>query len=119
MNKWLNWKPECSNSKLAEMEQDEFSQNKAKCFERIENQSVKEASLYARKILFPVVHIPDKDLRIVYELYRTAVIEGSALYQCKDEEQAQQRVQHFNRFLPLDRWACVIRENELNILTTN
>tara|TARA_B100000745_G_C19857272_1_gene285058 strand:- start:118 stop:270 length:153 start_codon:yes stop_codon:yes gene_type:complete len=47
MNKWLNWKPECSNSKLAEMEQDEFSQNEAKCFERIENQSVKEASLNA------------------------------------------------------------------------
>ena len=117
MNKWLNWKPECSNSKLAEMEQDEFSQNEAKCFERIENQSVKEASLNARKILFPDVHIPDKDLRIVYELYRTAVIEGSALYQCKDEEQAQQWVKHFNRNLPPDRWACVIRENELNILT--
>ena len=119
MNKWLNWKPECSNSNLAEMEQDEFSQNEAKCFERIENQSVKEASLNARKILFPDVHIPDKDLRIVYELYRTAVIEGSALYQCKDEEQAQQWVKHFNRNLPTDRWACVIRENELNILTTS
>ena len=88
MNKWLNWKPECSNSKLAEMEQDEFSQNEAVRYENIKNQSVKEASLNARKILFPDVHIPDKDLRIVYELYRTAVIEGSALYQCKDEEQA-------------------------------
>ena len=78
-----------------------------------------DLSLYARKILFPNVHIPDKDLRIVYELYRTAVIEGSALYQCKDEEQAQQWVKHFNRNLPTDRWACVIRENELNILTTS
>ena len=117
MNKWLNWKPECSNSKLAEMEQDEFSQNEAKCFERIENQSVKEASLNARKILFPDVHIPDKDLRIVYELYRTAIVAGSALYQCKDEEQAKLWEQHFKRNLPTDRWACVIRENELNILT--
>ena len=80
-------------------------------------QSVKEASLNARKKLFPDVHIPDIELRIVYELYRTAVIEGSALYQCKDEEQAQQWVKHFNRNLPTDRWACVIRENELNILT--
>ena len=117
MNKWLNWKPECSNSKLAEMEQDEFSQNEAKCFERIENQSVNEASLNARKILFPDVHIPDIELRIVYELYRTAVIEGSALYQCKDEEQAILWEKHFKRNLPTDRGACVIRENELNILT--
>ena len=85
MNKWLNWKPECSNSKLAEMEKDELSENEAMCYKNIKNQSVKEASLNARKILFPDVHIPDKDLRIVYELYRTAVIEGSALYQCKDE----------------------------------
>ena len=119
MNKWLNWKPECSNSKLAEMEQDEFSQNEAKCFEIIENQSVQEATLNARKALFPEVLIPDIELRTVYELYRTAVIEGSALYQCKDEEQAQQWVQHFNRYLPTDRWACVIRENELKILTTS
>ena len=115
MNKWLNWKPECSNSKLAEMEQDEFSQNEAKCFERIENQSVKEASLNARKEMFPDVHIPDIELRIVYELYRTAVIEGSGLYQCKDEEQANRWVQHINRNLPTDRGAGVIRENELNI----
>jgi len=50
-------------------------------------------------------------------LYRTAVIEGSALYQCKDEEQAKLWEQHFKRNLPTDRWACVIRENELNILT--
>ena len=117
MNKWLNWKPECSNSKLAEMEQDEFSQNEAKCFERIENQSVKEASLNARKILYPDVHIPDTELRVIYELYRTAVIEGSVLYQCKDEEQANRWEQYFKRNLPTDRWACVIRENELNILT--
>ena len=115
MNKWLNWEPECSNSKLAEMEQDEFSQNEAKCFERIENQSVQEPSLNARKALFPEVLIPDMELRTVYELYRTAVIEGSALYQCKDEEQANRWVQHFNRNLPTDRGACVIRENELNI----
>ena len=115
MNKWLNWKPDCSNSKLVEMEQDEFSQNEAKCFERIENQSVKEASLNARKKLFPDVHIPDTELRLIYELYRTAVIEGSVLYQCKDEEQANRWVQHFNRNLPTDRGAGVIRENELNI----
>ena len=118
MNKWLKWKPECSNSNLAEMEQDEFSQNKAKCFERIENQSVKEASLNARKAMFPEVQIPDLDLKTVYKIYRTAIIEGSALYKCKDEEQAQQWVKHFNRNLPTDRWACVIRENELNILKT-
>ena len=117
MNKWLNWKPDCSNSKLAEMEKDELSENEAMCYKNIKNQSVKEASLNARKILSPDVHIPDKDLRIVYELYRTAVIEGSALYQCKDEEQANRWVQHFNRNLPTVRWACVIRENELNILT--
>ncbi len=93
--------------------------NKAECFERIENQSVKEAALNARKILFPDVHIPDIELRIVYELYRTAVIEGSVLYQCNDEEQANRWVQHFNRNLPTDRWACIIRKNELNILTMN
>ena len=101
------------------LEPTKVTENKAECFERIENQSVKEASLNARKILFPDVHIPDKDLRIVYELYRTAVIEGSALYQCKDEEQAKRWVKHFNRNLPPDRWACVIREIELNILTTS
>ena len=117
MNKWLNWKPECSNSKLSEMEKDELSEYEAVRYENIKNQSVKEASLNARKILFPDVHIPDIELRIVYELYRTAVIEGSVLYQCKDEEQANRWVQHFNGNLPLDRWACVIRENELNIST--
>ena len=106
-------------SNLQSLEPTTVAENKAECFERIENQSVKEASLNARKILFPDVHIPDKDLRIVYELYRTAVIEGSALYQCKDEEQAKRWEQHFNRNLPPDRWACVIRENELNILTTS
>ena len=75
MNKWLNWKPECSNSKLAEMEQDVFSQNEAKCFERIENKSVKEASLNARKILFPEVLIPDIDLRTVYFFLIIGVID--------------------------------------------
>ena len=53
-----------------------------------------------------------KDLRIVYELYRTAIVEESVLYKCKDEEQAKRWEQHFNRNLPLDRWACIIRENE-------
>ena len=115
MNKWLNWKPECSNSKLVEMEKDELSENEAKCFERIENQSVKEASRNARKKLFPDVHIPDTELRLIYELYRTAVIEGSVLYQCHDEEQANRWVQHFKRNLPTKRGACVIRENELKI----
>ena len=102
-------------SNLQSLEPTTVAENKAECFERIENQSVKEASLNARKILFPDVHIPDKDLRIVYELYRTAVIEGSALYQCKDEEQAILWEKHFKRNLPTDRGACVIRENELNI----
>ena len=102
-------------SNTQSVESAEVSDTEAECFERIENQSAKEASLNARKILFPDVHIPDKDLRIVYELYRTAVIEGSALYQCKDEEQANRWVQHFNRNLPTDRGAGVIRENELNI----
>ena len=101
------------------MEQDKFSQNEAKCFERIENQSLKHASQNARKVLFPDVHIPDKDLRIVYELYRTAIVEESVLYQCKDEEQAKRWVKHFNSNLPPDRWTCAIRENELNILTTS
>ena len=93
----------------------EVSNTGAECFEIIENQSVQEATLNARKALFPEVLIPDIELRTVYELYRTAVIEGSALYQCKDEEQANRWVQHFNRNLPTDRGACVIRENELNI----
>jgi len=115
MNKWLNWKPECSNSKLAEMEQDEFFQNEAKCFERTENESDTGILLNARKVLYPDVHITDTELRIVYELYRTAVIEGSVLFQCKDERQANRWAQHFNRNLPTDRGAGVIRENELNI----
>ena len=68
--------------------------------------------------MFPEVQIPDLELKTVYKLYRTAIVEGSALYQCKDEEQAKLWEQHFNRNLPLDRWACVIRENELNILKT-
>ena len=119
MNKWLNWKPECSNSKLVEMEKDELSENEAVRYENIKNQSVQEPSLNARKALFPEVIIPDMELRTVYELYRTAVIEGSALYQCKDEEQANRWAEHFNRNLPLDQWACVIRENELNILKTS
>ena len=101
------------------MEQDEFSQNEAKCFERIENQSLKHASQNAKKVLFPDVHIPDKDLRIVFELYRTAIVQESILYKCKDEEQVKRWEQNFNRNLPPDRWACVIRENELNILTTS
>ena len=97
------------------LEPTKVTDNKAECFERIENQSVKEASLNARKAMFPEVQIPDLDLKTVYKLYRTAVIEGSALYQCKDEEQANRWVQHFNRNLPTDRGAGVIRENELNI----
>ena len=97
------------------LEPTKVTENKAECFERIENQSVKEASLNARKILFPDVHIPDIELRVVYELYRTAIVAGSALYQCKDEEQAKLWEQHFKRNLPTDRGACVIRENELNI----
>ena len=50
---------------------------------------------------------------------RTEIVEESVLYKCKDEEQAKRWEQHFNRNLPLDRWACIIRENELNILTTS
>ena len=101
------------------LEPTKVTENKAECFERIENQSVKEASLNARKVLFPEVIIPDSELKTVYKLYRTAVIEGSALYQCKDEEQVKRWEQQFNRNLPPDRWACVILENELNILTTS
>ena len=51
MNKWLNWKPECSNSKLVEMEKDELSENEAKCFEIIENQSV-YCGIYAEFQIF-------------------------------------------------------------------
>ena len=115
MNKWLKWKPVCSNSKLAEMEQDELSNKESVSYKNSKNLSVMEASLTARMRLYPDVHIADIELRIVYELYRTAVIEGSALYQCKDEEQAILWEKHFKRNLPTDRGACVIRENELNI----
>ena len=68
--------------------------------------------------MFPEVIIPDSEFKKVYKLYQTAIVEGSVLYQCKDEEQANRWVEHFNRYLPLDRSAIVIRENELNILTT-
>ena len=115
MKKWLKWKPKCSNSKLSELEHSELSNKESVSYKNSKNLSVMEASLTARMRLYPDVHIPDIELRIVYELYRTAVIEGSALYQCKDEEQANRWVQHFNRKLPTDRGACVIRENELNI----
>ena len=101
------------------MESAEVSDTEAECFERIENGSAKEASLNARKTLFPEVQIPDSELKTVYKLYRTAIVEESVLYKCKDEEQAKRWEQHFNRNLPLDRWACIIRENELNILTTS
>ena len=116
-NNIIKFKSPESESICQSLEPTKVTDNKAECFDIFENQSVQEATLNARKALFPDVHIPDKDLRIVYELYRTAVIEGSALYQCKDEEQANRWVQHFNRNLPTDRGACVIRENELNILT--
>ena len=101
------------------MEFAEVSDTEAECFERIEIQSAKEASLNARKTLFPEIQIPDSDLITVYKLYRTAIVEESVFYKCKDEEQAKRWEQHFNRNLPPDRWACIIRENELNILTTS
>ena len=97
------------------MEPTKVTDNKVECFDIFENESDTGILLNARKVLYPDVHIPDTELRIVYELYRTAVIEGSALYKCKDEEQANRWVQHFNRNLPTDRGAGVIRENELNI----
>ena len=97
------------------LEPTKVTDNKAECFDIFENESDTGILLNARKVLYPDVHIPDTELRIVYELYRTAIIEGSALYQCKDEEQANRWVQHFNRNLPTDRGAGVIRENELNI----
>ena len=115
MKKWLKWKPKCSNSKLSELEHSELSNKESVSYKNSKNLSVMEASLTARMRLYPDVHIPDIELRIVYELYRTAVREGSVLYQCKDEEQANRWVQHFNRNLPTDRGAGVIRENELNI----
>ena len=101
------------------MEPTKVTDNKVECFDIFENESDTGILLNARKVLYPDVHIPDTELRIVYELYRTAVIEGSALYQCKDEEQAKLWEQHFKRNLPTDRWACVIRKNELNIFTTS
>ena len=97
------------------LEPTKVTDNKVECFDIFENESDTGILLNARKVLYPDVHIPDTELRIVYELYRTAIIEGSALYQCKDEEQANRWVQHFKRNLPTDRGACVIRENELNI----
>tara|TARA_B110000438_G_scaffold298001_1_gene345359 strand:+ start:986 stop:1519 length:534 start_codon:yes stop_codon:yes gene_type:complete len=97
------------------LEPTKVTDNKVECFDIFENESDTGILLNARKVLYPDVHIPDTELRIVYELYRTAIIEGSALYQCKDEEQANRWVQHFNRNLPTDRGAGVIRENELNI----
>ena len=106
-------------SNTQSVESAEVSDTEAECLERIEIQSAKEASLNARKTLFPEIQIPDSDLKTVYKLYRTAIVKGSVLYQCKDEEQAKRWEQHFNRNLPLDRWACIIRENELNILTTS
>ena len=114
-NNIIKFKSPESESICQSLETTKVTDNKAECFDIFENQSLQEATLNARKVLFPDVHIPDKDLRIVYELYRTAVIEGSALYQCKDEEQANRWVQHFKRNLPTDRGACVIRENELKI----
>ena len=116
-NNIIKFKSPESESICQSLEPTKVTGNKAECFDIFENQSVQEATLNARKALFPEVLIPDMELRTVYELYRTAVIEGSALYQCKDEEQANRWVQHFNRNLPTVRWACVIRENELNILT--
>ena len=101
------------------LEPTKVTDNKVECFDIFENESDTGILLNARKVLYPDVHIPDTELRIVYELYRTAIIEGSALYQCKDDEQAKLWKQHFKRNLPTDRWACVIRENEINILTTS
>ena len=97
------------------LEPTKVTDNKVECFDIFENESDTGILLNARKVLYPDVHIADIEIRIVYELYRTAVIEGSVLYQCKDEEQTQQWVQYFNRNLPADRGACDIRENELNI----
>ena len=99
------------------LEPTKVAENKAECFDIFENESDTGILLNARKVLYPDVHIPDTELRLIYELYQTAVIEGSVLYQCKDEEQANRWEQYFKRNLPTDRWACVIRENELNILT--
>ena len=72
-------------SNLQSLEPTKVADNKAECFDIFENESDTGILLNARKVLYPDVHIPDIELRIVYELYRTAVIEGSALYQCKDE----------------------------------
>ena len=101
------------------LEPTKVTDNKAECFDIFENESDTGILLNARKVLYPDVHIPDTELRLIYELYQTAVIEGSVLYQCKDEEQANRWEQYFKRNLPTDRWACVIRKKELNILTTS
>ena len=97
------------------LEPTKVTDNKPECFDIIENESDTGILLNVKKVLYPDVHIPDTELRLIYELYRTAVIEGSVLYQCKDEEQVNRWVQHFKRNLPVDRGAGVIRENELNI----
>ena len=114
-NNIIKFKSPEFESNCQSLELTKVADNKAECFDIFENESDTGILLNARKVLYPDVHIPDTELRIVYELYRTAVIEGSALYQCKDEEQANRWVQHFNRNLPTDRGAGVIRENELNI----
>ena len=114
-NNIIKFKSPEFESNVQSLEPTKVTDNKPECFDIIENESDTGILLNARKVLYPDVHIPDTELRIVYELYRTAIIEGSALYQCKDEEQANRWVQHFNRNLPIDRGAGVIRENELNI----
>ena len=114
-NNIIKFKSPEIESNVQSLEPTKVTDNKAECFDIIENESDTGILLNARKVLYPDVHIADIELGIVYELYRTAVIEGSVLYQCKDEEQAKRWVQHFNRNLPADRGAGVIRENELNI----
>jgi hypothetical protein len=116
-NNIIKFKSPEFESNCQSLEPTKVTDNKAECFDIFENESDTGILLNARKVLYPDVHIPDTELRLIYELYRTAVIEGSVLYQCKDEEQANRWEQYFKRNLPTDRWACVIRENELNILT--
>ena len=114
-NNIIKFKSPEFESNVQSLEPTKVTDNKAECFDIIENESDTGILLNARKVLYPDVHIADIELGIVYELYRTAVIEGSVLYQCNGEEQAKRWVQHFNRNLPADRGAGVIRENELNI----
>ena len=53
-------------SNLQSLEPTTVAENKAECFDIFENESDTGILLNARKVLYPDVHIPDIELRIVY-----------------------------------------------------